>query len=412
MANSLFESILGSVTPEMTQSIGSRLGESSSTVQHGLSAGTGAILNGLAKNAGEPAFIDRLVQVVSRAGSKNVAGSVASLVSAGPSGAAGDLGGRLTSLVFGSQEGQVASLISQHSGLSSSAGSGILKMAGALVLGHFAKMASAGTLNPSTLAGTLRTEASGLSNYVPGSFLAGLGGTARETSDRGEAVVGDETVARGPTYTSNVLHTERARIPAARSSRWIGPVLAGLIAAAVLGWIIHRLVTPASTATVGETAYNAASLGQKVNVSLPDGTQLNVPANGVEAHLIGFLQHPDTQASGNVWFNFDRLLFDTNQTTLQPQSNEQLDNIAAIMKAYPSMNFHLGGYTDNTGDPGANRTLSEERANSVMAALVQRGVDGSRLSAQGYGEDDPVASNSTPQGRQMNRRISIRVASK
>jgi OmpA-OmpF porin, OOP family len=415
MANSMFESILGMVTPEMTQSIASRLGESSSGVQQGLSAATAATLSGLARSSGESGFIDKLMQMVSRAASQNITGNLGSMISAGPSGPAGELGKGLSSLVFGSQQGQIANLISQQGGLSSNAGSGILKMAGALVLGHLARMSSAGSLSPSTLAGTLRTEASGLSNYVPGSFLAKLGGTASEAVDREETIEREGVVRGAPSYASNVLHAEGPRI-ADSANRWVAPALAALVGAAVLGWVIHRLVNPVSAVNVtARTAENAAvgvaSLGEPVSVTLPNGTQLNVPSNGVEAHLVGFLQHPAGQPSV-IWFNFDRLLFDTDQATLQPQSNEQLDNIAAIMKAYPSVNFQMGGYTDNTGDPNANRALSEQRAQNVMAALVQRGVDPGRLSARGYGSDNPVADNSTAAGRQLNRRISIRVASK
>lgn len=415
MANSMFESILGTVTPEMTQSIAGRLGESSSAVQQGLGAATAATLNGLARNTGDPGFIDRLMQLVSRAGSQNIASNLASMVSAGPSGAAGEVGSKLSSLVFGPQQGQIANLVAQHSGLTSSAGSGILKAAGALVVGHLARMNSTGSLNPSTLTGTLQTEASNLSRYVPGSFLAGLGGTTRETVERGETVAREEIVDRGPSYASNVIHAEGPRVRDARG--WAVPVIAGLIGAAVLGWVVHRLVSnpAAPTTAVNETAYNAANyaaLGQRVSVSLPNGTQLSVPSRGVEVRLLDSLQHPSGEATANASYNFDRLLFESGQSTLEPQSNEQLDNIAAILKAYPSVKFNLGGYTDNTGDASANRTLSEQRADSVMAALEQRGVDASQLSAQGYGEDDPVAPNSTPAGRQMNRRIAIRVASK
>jgi outer membrane protein OmpA-like peptidoglycan-associated protein len=145
---------------------------------------------------------------------------------------------------------------------------------------------------------------------------------------------------------------------------------------------------------------------------LPNGTEINAPSGGVEAELVSYLQDPSAQVSDVTWFDFDRLLFDTDQATLQPQSNEELDNVAAIMKAYPAVKIRVGGYTDNTGDPDANQKLSEERANSVMAALTQRGVDPARLSASGYGEEHPVADNSTSEGRQKNRRISIRVAEK
>jgi len=82
------------------------------------------------------------------------------------------------------------------------------------------------------------------------------------------------------------------------------------------------------------------------------------------------------------------------------------------MKAYPKVKIKLGGYTDNTGDAAANLKLSSERANNVMAELVKKGVDASRMEAQGYGEEHPVGDNKTEEGRAMNRRISLRVTEK
>jgi len=97
---------------------------------------------------------------------------------------------------------------------------------------------------------------------------------------------------------------------------------------------------------------------------------------------------------------------------LQPASEEQLTNIAAILKAYPQVKIRIGGYTDNTGDPAANLRLSEDRADNVMAELVRLGIEPARMSAKGYGAEDPIADNSTSEGRQKNRRISLRVTDK
>jgi outer membrane protein OmpA-like peptidoglycan-associated protein len=72
----------------------------------------------------------------------------------------------------------------------------------------------------------------------------------------------------------------------------------------------------------------------------------------------------------------------------------------------------LGGYTDNTGDPNANKALSEARAKSVMSSLVGKGIDPSRLEAEGYGDQYPVGDNSTEEGRMKNRRIALRVTQK
>jgi outer membrane protein OmpA-like peptidoglycan-associated protein len=72
----------------------------------------------------------------------------------------------------------------------------------------------------------------------------------------------------------------------------------------------------------------------------------------------------------------------------------------------------VGGYTDSTGDAAANRRLSRERARTTMNALVALGVGQQRLEAEGYGEEHPVASNDTDEGRQRNRRIDLRVTHK
>lgn len=84
----------------------------------------------------------------------------------------------------------------------------------------------------------------------------------------------------------------------------------------------------------------------------------------------------------------------------------------AILKAYPKVTMKIGGYTDNTGDPQANLRLSQQRTDAVMAGLVQLGVGADRLKAEGYGQEHPIADNSTLEGRAKKRRIDIRVTGK
>jgi len=105
-------------------------------------------------------------------------------------------------------------------------------------------------------------------------------------------------------------------------------------------------------------------------------------------------------------------VFDIGKATLQPASQQQLINIAAILRAYPPVKIGIGGYTDNTGDAAANLRLSGERADNVRAELVRLGIDLSRIGAEGYGAENPIADNFTEEGRQKNRRISLRVTEK
>ena len=83
-----------------------------------------------------------------------------------------------------------------------------------------------------------------------------------------------------------------------------------------------------------------------------------------------------------------------------------------MLKAYPTVAIKVGGYTDNTGNAQTNTKLSADRANMVMNALVDLGINKSRLEAEGYGPQHPVASNDTEAGRAQNRRIAVRVTKK
>jgi outer membrane protein OmpA-like peptidoglycan-associated protein len=153
-------------------------------------------------------------------------------------------------------------------------------------------------------------------------------------------------------------------------------------------------------------------LGALVDKKLPNGTTLKIPANGVETKLIGFIEDPSKAVDKETWFSFDRLEFQTGSNELAAGSQEQLRNIAEIMKAYPSVSVKVGGYTDNVGNSAHNMTLSTERATNTMNALAALGVDKARMAAEGYGQEHPVADNSTEEGRQRNRRIDIRVTKK
>jgi outer membrane protein OmpA-like peptidoglycan-associated protein len=190
-------------------------------------------------------------------------------------------------------------------------------------------------------------------------------------------------------------------------------ILAALLLAAL--WFFNRSKSPAhetmqTTSNTGNTAMS--SLGDFFKTKLPNGVELNIPQFGIENKLLAFIQDSSKPVDSTTWFNFDRLLFDTGKATLQPSSEEQLNNIAEILKAYPNVHVKIGGYTDNTGDPAANKTLSEARAKTVMDALVSKGIDASRLASEGYGDQYPVGDNSTEEGRAQNRRIALRVTQK
>jgi outer membrane protein OmpA-like peptidoglycan-associated protein len=104
------------------------------------------------------------------------------------------------------------------------------------------------------------------------------------------------------------------------------------------------------------------------------------------------------------------VLFDTGKYSLKPGAREKLAKVAGILLAYPGLNIEVGGYTDNVGGDEMNQKLSENRATSVRDYLVQQGVPTNSVSARGFGNTLPVASNDNSAGRQQNRRVELLVS--
>jgi outer membrane protein OmpA-like peptidoglycan-associated protein len=104
------------------------------------------------------------------------------------------------------------------------------------------------------------------------------------------------------------------------------------------------------------------------------------------------------------------VLFDTGKFSLKSGAREKLAKVAGILLAYPGLNIEVGGYTDNVGGDAMNQTLSENRADSVRDYLVQEGVATGSVSAKGFGNTLPVASNDNSGGRQQNRRVELLVS--
>jgi outer membrane protein OmpA-like peptidoglycan-associated protein len=99
--------------------------------------------------------------------------------------------------------------------------------------------------------------------------------------------------------------------------------------------------------------------------------------------------------------------FNTGKSSFRDEAYPTLQAIAAILKEYPKANFRIEGHTDSTGSNALNQRLSDARANAVMDYLVNNGISAARLTAVGYGEDNPIDSNSTASGRAANRRVEV-----
>lgn len=144
----------------------------------------------------------------------------------------------------------------------------------------------------------------------------------------------------------------------------------------------------------------AAAQGVQTRVAQDRVRQLEAQLRDIEAQQTerGLLV-----TLGDVLFAFDK-------SELLPQAGPRLDKLAAFLRQFPQRRLLVEGYTDAVGTDAYNQDLSQRRAEAVRAALVQRGVDGSRIVARGYGKAYPVAENGAADGRALNRRVEVVIA--
>jgi outer membrane protein OmpA-like peptidoglycan-associated protein len=112
-----------------------------------------------------------------------------------------------------------------------------------------------------------------------------------------------------------------------------------------------------------------------------------------------------------VHFQSD-VLFDVDSAIVKPQAQDALDDAAQVFQEYKKTAIVVQGHTDSTGTEEHNQTLSERRAQSVVAYLTGKGIDPQRMAPQGYGEGQPVASNDSTEGRAKNRRVDLLLKAK
>jgi OmpA-OmpF porin, OOP family len=116
-----------------------------------------------------------------------------------------------------------------------------------------------------------------------------------------------------------------------------------------------------------------------------------------------------TEIIKKVDYAAQNILFVTGSAKLIAKSNKGLDEVVKILQTNPDLKITIEGHTDDVGDAVKNQALSEKRANAVKAYFVNKGIDESRITATGYGEDQPIADNKTVAGRKKNRRVEMKL---
>ncbi|MEZ0608683.1 OmpA family protein [Fibrella sp. WM1] len=465
MAVNLIDMAKSYLTDAVISRISNSLGESPEGTQKAVLGALPLFLSSLISRSSTPegpGFLSRLLQQAMPSATTSAS------VDADDPDTLMQRGSGLVDSLFGPSSNLVSGVLSQYAGVKTSSASGLLGLAGSLITGALARQVASpngGGFDMSSITNLLVGQKESVTAALPSGLAAllgnvpGLGALTSGLSGAAGAIGG--TLAGAGAAAASAFGNKPGSAPVntpayADDDRSGGfnfwPWLLAALAAGLIYYFVRGCgdkpadATTTTTATVNDTtsaavqdatatidtaqaameamadtassaiataASNAAAaLGTFGAKKLPDGVELNIPANGIESKLIAFIEDASKPVDKTTWFNFDRLLYETASAKLKPESREQLQNIAAILKAYPAVNLKIGGYTDNTGNAAANKKLSQERAESAMKELVSLGVAASRLEAEGYGSEHPVASNATEEGRAQNRRTSCRVTKK
>jgi K(+)-stimulated pyrophosphate-energized sodium pump len=150
-----------------------------------------------------------------------------------------------------------------------------------------------------------------------------------------------------------------------------------------------------------------AGLGLR-EIELPGGALLKTPRRGFIDSLVTALKNG--RATDDGPFIFDRLAFEAGAATVTPASIAELEQLAAVLDAFPEVAITVEGHTDNEGVEAANKKLSARRAQAVKSELVALGIPAARIATVGYGSSRPIAGNGTEEGRARNRRLRVAIS--
>ncbi|HEY2349161.1 MAG TPA: OmpA family protein [Puia sp.] len=308
--------------------------------------------------------------------------------------------------VFGGKISDLTEAISGYSGVSTKSASSLLNVVAPAAYSVLGRHIIESDMNVNGLRSFLNGEKKKTLNMLPaGIFLEGIMGSANP-SGLLEKFAGIET------------KTAREK----KNIKWVLPVALIALAAGVIWFFLIRQ-QPAElpsapivqqVAPVKDTAVKTAIHDGRYSVKLPDGKFLYVRKGSMEDQLATFFNDPESRPSRRFLFNFDQVKFNTGTAVITKESMTQVENVAAILIAFPKARIKIAGFNEKGGDSVLNSELSENRAVSVANALKASGVNQGQLTgAEGFGSDfaryAPDAADSL---RAKDKRISISVRAK
>jgi outer membrane protein OmpA-like peptidoglycan-associated protein len=442
MSLNIIDLIKGQLGSALVTQAASQLGESESGISKAIGGLLPAVVGGLANNSDNPAILD----AISSAPSQGVLGNLLGLASNN-----GWVTNLLTS-IFGDKLGGLVNSIATYAGISNNSSASLLNLVTGATVGSVGKYAAENNLDKSGISNLLNDQKGIVSSLLP----AGLSLASLNVGDWAKGYKFDNdndtiktTPVSTPTPTPTPVSNEEPKIAVTKSVadggtfpdratttsdggsiwKWLLPLLLLLAAGYFLWKQCEKKETTTTTTVAGDslntttdsssmqndTATTMTTTKVDENIDL-NGTALKGYKGGMEDNMITFLKSgsyasaADDAALKDNWYNFDHVNFKMGSASeLEAGSQGQLENLVAILKAYPEAKIKIGGYTDKVGDEATNVKLSGERATYIKDWLAKQGVGAQVTGADGYGSKfATVDAAATDAERAVDRKMAVR----
>lgn len=381
MTSNLMTELMNGFRGDSLNSIASALGQNPATTQSAFAAALPALIGGIVNKATTTDQARNLLELITRnkLDSDTFAHPSTAVKASGGIDSLMTVGGPLMEAIFGNRSGAISEWVASRAGVNRSSSSSLLSIALPIVLGLIAKRIRSTGWNASNLVRLMDDQRAYLQDAPAG--LARVLGEEETTPTTGHVRTDDPDVRRRHVSATPVYETA----PRNRNVwLWALPLL---FLIPLAGYFLSRHDGPR----------------RDVAVQSRPAAREAVPARP-EERPVGTTSEPSAPAGlGSYRFEFGTGA----QTLTTAASLQQVNEIADVLRGYPQATAEITGYTDNAGNDAANLRLSQERATAVMNKLADLGIDRSRMTAEGYGEANPVATNATGQGRQQNRRVEV-----
>ena len=320
MSNSVISSLTALLDREIIRGMASRIGQSEESVSRALEPTLSAILTAMAAKTSDPGVLRYTFDMIRGVPAASL--RTTNLINLALNGAAGsplfDMGRRLLPVIFEGDRTNITEPIEKTSGLNPGGEERIMAATAPVLLGFLAKHVHQQEMDVDEFSEFCAGEASYIEKVIPGTGVP-------DNCD-------------------------------AHRSRSLLSIVAGLALLGVLLWFTQRISS--ARIEVNRSRAVVTNLGEFVERRLPGGVTLSIPEKGLEARLLSSIQG-SAPANSTNWFDFDRLTFAAGSALIRPESEEQLQNVAAIMKAYPDVRLQVAGYVDDAEPKGKHEAVAE-----------------------------------------------------